>query len=188
MFIFICSTQQRWSGSEKITFCHNSGVSATIRRWDLDPNHQDGEVSGWLLHQDAAYDPKHPLARPHEKLQSVCWLAKGYREDPWTPPQACSALCPPLRACPLPNHPLRAHPRQGFSWEKSLSFIDTLKRDTGLISAEELRSCMLDRNIWRKITEQARASRWRLTWLIGSMIQTVSSSSGLIQNTCHHSP
>ena len=127
MFVFICSTQQRWSGCEKITFCRNSGVSATIRSWDLDPHHQDGEVSGWLLHQDAAYGPKHPLVRPHEKLQSACWLAKGYREDPWTPPQACWALCPPLRACPLPNHPLGAHPRQSFAWEK----MSLLCRHTG---------------------------------------------------------
>ena len=48
------------------------------------------------------------------------------------------------------------HP-QGFSWEK-MSFLRTdTERDTGLASAEELCSCMLDRNIWTKITEQARA-------------------------------
>ena len=104
--------------AEKITICRNSGVSATIWSYDLDPHHQDGEVSGWLLHQDAAYDPKHPLAGPREKLQPVCWLAKGYREDPSMPPQACWALYQPLGACCLPNHPLGAHPRQGFSWEK----------------------------------------------------------------------
>ena len=46
------------------------------------------------------------------------------------------------------------------SGRRCLSFVDMLKRDTGLASAEELRSCMLDRDIWIKITRQAQAAVW----------------------------
>ncbi|XP_038060251.1 uncharacterized protein LOC119731295 [Patiria miniata] len=59
------------------------------------------------------------------------------------------------------RHPeLAAHPT--ILWEptqgtalrgrRSLTFVDQLKRDTDLISAKELRTCMTDRDSWRKRT------------------------------------
>lgn len=39
-------------------------------------------------------------------------------------------------------------------------YVDMLKQNTGLANAEELGSCMLDRDIWTKITGQARAAIW----------------------------
>ena len=60
------------------------------------------------------------------------------------------------------RHPeLAAHPT--ILWEptqgtasrgrRRLTFVDQLKRDTDLTSAEELRSCMVDRDSWRKRTQ-----------------------------------
>ncbi|XP_038050883.1 uncharacterized protein LOC119724034 [Patiria miniata] len=42
---------------------------------------------------------------------------------------------------------------------RNISFVDMLKRETSLTTAEELRSCMLDRDMWTKIIGRARAAK-----------------------------
>ena len=57
---------------------------------------------------------------------------------------------PELAACPT----ILWEPKQGTAsrGRRRLTFVDQLKRDTGLTTAEELHSCMVDRDCWRKRT------------------------------------
>ena len=73
------------------------------------------------------------------------------------------------RRCRLAGHCVR-HPEEEASktvlWiptegrvnrgRKSTTFINALKRDTGLQSTDELRAAMLDRNLWRNFISIAR--------------------------------
>ncbi len=49
-------------------------------------------------------------------------------------------------------------PRGGISnrGRKRVPFIDNLKNDSNMVTTEELRTVMMDRNIWRKLVKSAR--------------------------------
>ena len=49
-------------------------------------------------------------------------------------------------------------PQQGTSYRerKGTDYIDTLKADTGLSTLEDLRSSMLDRDIWKELVANVR--------------------------------
>ena len=53
-------------------------------------------------------------------------------------------------------------PQQGASncGRKRTDYIDTLKTDTGLSTLEDLRSSMLDRDVWKEFVADVRADAW----------------------------
>ena len=59
-----------------------------------------------------------------------------------------------IRHPELSTHPLILwEPTQGKanSGRRRLNYVDVLKKDTGLLEKEEIRTSMLDRDIWREL-------------------------------------